>query len=85
MPKMKIIVAVLNWGLGHASRSIPLVNALKAEGFEPVLASDGEALLLLRKEFPQLQWLELPSYNITYPRNGSLMRLHFLLKSPQIL
>ena len=56
MHKMKIIVAVLNWGLGHASRSIPVITALKAEGFEPVLASDGEALLLLRKDFPELEW-----------------------------
>ena len=79
MHKMKIIVAVLNWGLGHATRSIPVITALKEEGFEPVLASDGEALLLLRKEFPELQWLELPSYHISYPRKGSLMRLHFLL------
>ena len=82
MHKMKIIVAVLNWGLGHSSRSVPVITALREEGFEPVLASDGEALLLLRKEFPELQ---LPSYNISYPRKGSLMRLHFLLKSPHIL
>ena len=85
MTKMKIIVAVLNWGLGHASRSVPVIRALEQEGFEPVLASDGEALLLLRKEFPSLNWLELPSYNITYPEKGSLMRWHFLRKGPQIL
>ena len=85
MTKRKIIVAVLNWGLGHASRSIPVIKALQDEGFEPVLASDGEALLLLRKEFPGLKWLELPTYRITYPRQGRLMKFHFLLKGPRIL
>src|SRR5690606_13577563 len=85
MTKRKIIVAVLNWGLGHASRSIPIVYALLEEGFDPVLASDGESLLLLRKEFPKLEWFELPSYHITYPRQGRFMRIHFMLKSPLML
>lgn len=85
MTKRKIIVAVLNWGLGHASRSIPLITALQKEGFAPILASDGDSLLLLRKEFPDLQWLELPSYRISYPGQGRSMRMHFLLKAPQIL
>lgn len=85
MAKMKILVAVLNWGLGHATRSIPVIRALEKEGFEPVLASDGEALLLLREEFPALHWLNLPSYRISYPKKGGLMKLHFFLKSPLIL
>ena len=45
--KKRILVAPLNWGLGHATRCIPIINALLESGFEPILASDGPALELL--------------------------------------
>ena len=64
MKKKRILVAPLNWGLGHATRSIPVINALIEEGFQPIIASDGAALTLLQKEFPRLSSIELPSYNI---------------------
>ncbi|MDX1471135.1 MAG: glycosyltransferase, partial [Flavobacteriaceae bacterium] len=62
----RILVAPLNWGLGHATRCIPIIRELIAQGFEPVLASDGDALTLLQREFPQLSYYNLPSYNIKY-------------------
>ncbi len=66
--KKRILVAPLNWGLGHASRCVPIVRFLeKRADAEPILASDGEALELLRAEFPSLETVELPSYNIRYP------------------
>ena len=61
----RIIVAPLHWGLGHATRCIPIINALKEKNTVAV-ASDGEALNLLQKEFPYLESFELPSYNIRY-------------------
>lgn len=65
----KIIVAPLNWGLGHASRCIPIIRALIRSDFQPILASDGKCLAFLIKEFPDLEYLELPSYQISYGRN----------------
>jgi predicted glycosyltransferase len=62
----RILVAPLNWGLGHATRCIPIINALKRMGVEVILASDGDALHLLRAEFPDLQAFELPSYGVRY-------------------
>ncbi|HET8752924.1 MAG TPA: glycosyltransferase [Salinimicrobium sp.] len=84
MTKKRILVAVLNWGLGHASRSIPVINAIQAAGFEPVLASDGAALQLLRKEFPELAFFKLPSYHISYPKKNISLKCHFLIRSPQL-
>ena len=63
-----ILIAPLNWGLGHATRCIPIINALEKNGFIPIIASDGVALALLKKEFPHLLALELPSYTIEYPK-----------------
>ncbi|WP_396602930.1 glycosyltransferase [Algibacter sp. R77976] len=83
--KKQILVAPLNWGLGHATRCIPIINALISEGFTPIIASDGVALALLKKEFPRLSTIELPSYNITYSKNGSLFKLKLLKDSPKLL
>ncbi len=62
----RILVAPLNWGLGHATRCIPLIRELQDLGAEVLLASDGVALDLLRAEFSHLPTIELPSYRIRY-------------------
>lgn len=65
----KIVVAPLNWGLGHASRCVPIIKALLKSELTPVLASDGSALDFLKKEFPNVETVNLPSYHISYGRN----------------
>lgn len=83
--KPKIIVAPLNWGLGHATRCIPIIKALTEAGFEPIIASDGQAFSLLKKEFPELTSLNLPSYGITYPKNGRYFIWKLVLMLPKII
>lgn len=85
MRKKQILIAVLNWGLGHATRCIPLIRDIEAEGHTPLIASNGESLELLRKEFPHLKYLELPAYPVSYPRNGKLFKWKFFLKAPLFL
>jgi len=75
----------LNWGLGHATRSIPIINALIDHDFEPIIASDGVALKLLQKEFPKLEAIELPSYNITYPKKASNYKLKLIKNAPHLI
>jgi len=72
--KKKVLIAPLNWGLGHASRCIPIIQFLVANHYEPILASDGVALGFLKKEFPELKTIELPSYNIRYSKKGFLLK-----------
>jgi len=62
----RILVAPLNWGLGHATRSIPIIRLLQERGCEVVLASDGPALTLLRDEFPNLPAYPLPGIDVRY-------------------
>ncbi|MBJ7880098.1 glycosyltransferase [Gelidibacter salicanalis] len=83
--KKKILIAPLNWGLGHAARCIPIINALLQHNFIPIIASDGAALSLLKKEFPELETVELPSYNISYSKNGYYLKLKLLMDTPKIL
>jgi len=80
-----ILIAPLNWGLGHATRCIPIINALQGNNFIPIIASDGIALELLRKEFPYLQTLELPSYQIEYAKNGKNFKWKLLRSCPKMI
>ena len=65
---MKILVAPLNWGLGHASRCVPLVQRLLNEGNEVILGGDGESLTLLRRHFPKLRYTYLAPLNLRYSK-----------------
>lgn len=80
-----ILVAPLNWGLGHATRCIPIIRELEKNGFTPILASDGVALQLLQKEFPHLQALKLPSYEIEYAKNGADFKWKLIKNSPKMI
>lgn len=82
--KKHILVAPLNWGLGHATRCIPIIHALITEGYKVTIASDGNALNLLKKEFPELSTASLPSYNITYPEKGKDFKRKLLFALPTI-
>lgn len=80
-----ILIAPLNWGLGHATRCIPIIKALQENDYIPIIASDGAALELLRKEFPYLQSLELPSYQIEYAKEGKNFKWKLLKNSPKMI
>ena len=81
----RILIAPLNWGLGHATRCMPIIDALIIHGFKPIIASDGIALWLLKKEYPKLEFIELPSYNIKYSKKGNFLKLKLLKDAPKIL
>lgn len=80
-----ILIAPLNWGLGHATRCIPIIKALQENNFTPIVASDGVALELLRKEFPYLKTLELPSYQIEYAKNGKNFKWKLIKSLPRMI
>jgi UDP:flavonoid glycosyltransferase YjiC (YdhE family) len=75
----RILVAPLNWGLGHVARCIPLIKALENMGAEVLLASDGGALRLLKAEFPHLPAFELPSYRIRYQHSNMVRNIAWQL------
>ncbi|MBL7835003.1 MAG: hypothetical protein JNK18_13675 [Cyclobacteriaceae bacterium] len=82
----RVLIAPLNWGLGHATRCVPVIRLLLARGHHVFIASDGDSLDVLKKEFPDLTFFNLPSYNIQYSRNipawlFTLWRTRAFLKS----
>ncbi len=69
----KVLVCPLDWGIGHATRCVPLILMLKAQGFEVVIAADQRPYDFLRREFPGNQMIRLPGIGITYPPNARMV------------
>ncbi len=65
----RILVAPLDWGLGHSTRCIPIVQALLQRGAVPVIGADNGPLALLRSEFPDLEHVRIPGATIRYSKS----------------
>ncbi len=66
----KILVSPLSWGLGHATRDIPIINDLIARGHTVGVAATGIALELLSREFPDLDFYDVEDYPSPYTSDG---------------
>lgn len=66
-PGRRNLIAVLDWGLGHASRSLALAHFLEEQGEIVFLASAGAGLSFLSKAYPAASHIfPLPAYQIRY-------------------
>ena len=84
-PKPKILVAPLDWGLGHATRCIPIIRNLKSLGYEVIIAGEGAQRRLLEQEFPLDRFVELRGYRVRYGKNRWLTIMKISLQIPKIL
>lgn len=62
-----VLITPQHWGLGHVTRTIPIIRYFISEGWNVLLGSSGPGAELLRREFPSQQVFELPDYMIVYP------------------
>ena len=67
----RVLVAPLNWGLGHATRWVPIIRELLRQGKEVVIAAEGYPLRFLRREFPHLEWVEFEGLKVEYADSES--------------
>ena len=81
----KILLAPLDWGLGHATRCIPIIKELLKQKCEVWVAASGAQKALLREEFPFLSFVELPGYNVKYGKNRAFTLLKIVGAIPKIL
>lgn len=81
LPGRRNLLCILDWGLGHASRSLALADALEAAGETTFFASCGRAKKFLEAERPGVHVHELPAYNVTYPTR--FMPLNVALQFPR--
>lgn len=84
-PAPKVLVAPLDWGLGHATRCIPIIKGLLQHKCEVWIAASGPQKALLKEEFPFLSFVEIPGYGIKYDKNRAFTILRLLSFVPKIL
>ena len=79
----KLLMAPLDWGLGHVTRCMPVIRDLLANNCEVWLAGEGAQEKLLREEFPSLPFLPLRGYRVKYSKSGLPGKL--VLQIPSLL
>lgn len=80
----RVLVAPLDWGLGHATRCIPVIYELQKQNTDVWLAGEKAQERLLKSEFPHLPFLPLRGYRVRYSRSASGLWLTLLRQMPRI-
>jgi len=65
--KKNVLICPQHWGLGHVTRTIPIIHYFLTNNYRVVLACSGAGSDLLKLEFPQLPIYEIVDYGMTYP------------------
>ncbi len=82
---IKVLLAPLDWGLGHTTRCIPIIRLLQARGVEVVLAGNEIQKKILSAQFPDCDFLPLEGYNITYARKKQYFVPKILRQLPKLI
>lgn len=80
-----VLIAPLDWGLGHATRCIPIINVLIEHNVKVIIAADGAIAELLKAEFPSIVFLPLHGYNIKYGHSRITFLPGLLAQMPRII
>ena len=64
--RKRVLIAPLDWGLGHATRCVTIIKELLAQGFDVMIAAEKGGAVLLQKEFPDIKILPLQGYRVSY-------------------
>ncbi len=80
---LRTLVCPLDWGIGHATRCVPVIRHLLDQKHEVIIAADGRPLDFLKEYFPELEFVRLPGFRVSYPP-GNKMMLKMFLQSPFI-
>ncbi len=80
-----ILIAPLDWGLGHAARCVPIIKELQQYPYRIIIAGEGAVAAMLKQEFPELEFTPLPGYKIKYSKNKRWFLLKLLIQFPGVL
>lgn len=84
MKRKKVLICPLNWGLGHATRDVPIIRLLLKHNYQIIIAASGDSLAYLKKEFPELEFINFESYRVQYSKFESQV-FKMLMLIPTIL
>jgi len=69
--RYRVLVCPLGWGLGHASRLIPIIARLQKEGFEVFTAGDEPQMQFISSFFPDIKTLIFPSFKVRLSKGSN--------------
>ena len=78
-----VFISPLDWGLGHATRLVPLIYLLLENDNRITLGGGGPSLQFLRDEFPALPFKYLPSIHVKFPSDKRFTLPCFLFTLPK--
>ncbi len=80
---MRILYALCTWGLGHMTRSLPIMRRLVREGNHLIIYTAHRPLIALKKEFgDKCEYIESVMYPSPYGKNGAFaVKLSFIMPS----
>jgi len=81
----RVLIAPLDWGLGHATRCIPIIRAFRDLQIEVVIAAEGSVAILLGEEFPEVRIIPILGYQIQYAKTSAGLFWKLLLQVPKII
>ncbi len=81
--RKRVAFAVGHWGLGHATRDLPLIHGLLAEGAEVIALCDGPSLNVLQRELAGIcEVLRLPGAPIPIARTPTRFYTRYTMLLP---
>ena len=83
--KPVVLVAPLDWGLGHTIRCIPIIKELLENDCEVIVACNPKQKKVLSPEFPVLGFVHLSGYDISYGGSRLSTILKLIGQTPKIL
>lgn len=86
MPALKCLFAVHDWGLGHATRDLLLIRALRDRGHAVTVVSSGRALDVLRQELgDSCEFIALSDIPKPLGRTAAGFYIRMSLSMPQVM
>ena len=79
-----VFITPLNWGLGHASRDVPVIRELLHHGHEVTIGAWGNARALLEREFPACNFIDFPDYPLS-TKQGRFFFPRFMFHMPSLI
>ncbi len=70
--RLKILISPLNWGLGHASRDIPVIDTLIEQGHSVFIGGSGDSIVYLKEYYDESKFIYINSPKIKYGKKNAI-------------
>lgn len=79
-----ILIAPLDWGLGHTTRVMPLISHIQSLGHIPIVAGNATQRSFIKETFSKIENIHLDGYDITYSKWNKWAQAGILAQLPHI-